>query len=218
MVKFGGTRKRRSKHLAGGFQFDERVAAPAAPDGARWRVGVNVPWTVSWTGEQHFDLQISDDFPGLIDLVQTQRPGEGLPKFAAMHVTRHRLGMAQHLCHVCGRRTLARDRYIFPIESGGFVTMPDESQRYAGNVPPVHLACARRAARLCPHLRKSFAEPVAFPNEESRLMQRTDVVPGMEKLAKSLPPGLRVVFTCYRLHGARFTSRVARMRRLAGSE
>ena len=34
----------------------------------------------------------------------------------------------------------------------------------------------------------------------------------MEELAKTLPPGLKVVFTCYRLYGSRFTRRVERLR------
>jgi ferredoxin len=178
----------------------------------KWRIGGNVPWSVSWTGEEKFDLVESVDFPGLVDLVQVERPKEGSPKFAALHVSRHRLGMVNHLCHVCGRRTLKYDRYLFPVQSGGFVTMSDESTRYAGNVPPVHSRCAERAARLCPHLSHAFAEKVAFPAEETRLMPRLDVVEGMEELAKTLPKGLKVVFSCFRLHGPAFTRKVQAMR------
>jgi len=177
-----------------------------------WSIGANVPWSVSWTGEQSFSLQPSQNFPGLMDLVQIQRPGAGEPKFAAQHVTRHRLGMVKHFCHVCGEPTKIHDRYIFPIQSGGFLTMPDNSTRYAGNVPPVHLACAKRAQRLCPHLTSTLAQPIPFPSENSKILPRTDVVAGMEELAKTLPPGLKVVFTCYRLYGSRFTRRVERLR------
>lgn len=181
--------------------------------GAAWRIGQNVPWSVSWTGESGFTLQPSRDFPGLVDLVQEENPGVGAPVFAVVHVTRQRLGMVDHLCHVCGKPTPKGDRYIFPVQSGGFVGMADGSKRYGGNVPPVHLACARKAGRLCPHLSGSFAEPVAYPNDESRLVQRTDVVPGMEALAKTLPAGLEIVFSCYRLFSPRFSRRVERMRR-----
>lgn len=196
-----------------------RFAAGDAPEdlytelrAGGWVVGKNVPWSVSWTGEQSYELQLSTDFPGLVDLVQAARPGAGEPKFAALHITRHRLGMARHLCHVCGKTTPKRDRYIFPKESGGFVIMPDETSRYAGNVPPVHLACARQAQKLCPHLRHAFATPVAFPAEPSLLIQRTDAMPGMEALARQLPPQLKIVFTCYRLYGPRFTEHVAQLR------
>jgi hypothetical protein len=177
-----------------------------------WRIGENVPWTVAWTGEERFNLAPSAHFPGLTDLVQAQCPGVGTPKFAAMHVTRHRMGMADHVCHVCGKPTLKRDRYIFPVQSGGFVIMPDESERYAGNVPPVHLRCAKRAQKLCPHLSHTYADPVPYPAEESRLMQRTDVIPGMEDIAKNLPKNLKIVFTCYRLYGPRFTASVQKRR------
>ena len=180
-----------------------------------WVIGKNVPWLVSWTDEQSYDLQLSKDFPGLVDLVQVDRPGTGAPRFAAMHISRHRLGMVKHLCHVCGKPTARRDRYIFPKESGGFVIMPDESTRYAGNVPPVHLSCARRAQKLCPHLSRAFAEPVAYPSEESFLIERTDPVPGMEDLAQTLPAQLKIVFICYRLYGPRFTKHVEQLRQQA---
>jgi hypothetical protein len=178
----------------------------------KWRVGETVPWTVSWTGEQHFELKLSDDFPGLVDLVQAERPGEGTPKFAALHVTRHRTAMVQHLCHVCGRPTKPGDRFIFPVQTGNFVTLPDESMRFAGNVPPVHRACGQRARELCPHLSHEMAVPVAFPAEPSRLIQRTDPVPGMEEVAKAMPPNLKIVYTCYRLFGPRFSAKIAVLR------
>jgi hypothetical protein len=44
-------------------------------------------------------------------------------------------------------------------------------------------------------------------------VQRTDVVPGMEALAKTLPPWIEVVFTCYRLYGPRFSAHVIKLRR-----
>jgi hypothetical protein len=189
------------------------AAGAAGTSSSKWIVGLNVPWTVAWTNEDSFSLHNSEDFPGLVDLVQIQRPGIGSPRFSTQHITRHRMGMANHLCHVCGKPTPKHDRFIFPVHSGGFVIMPDESTRYAGNVPPVHLVCAKRAQQLCPHLSHSFARPLPFPTETTRLMQRTDIVPGMEAVAKTLPPGLKVVFTCYRLYGPRFTKHIKRLRR-----
>ncbi len=167
---------------------------------------------MSWTGEQTFDLRPSRDFPGLTELVQEQKPGVGAPVFGFVHVTRQRLAMVGHLCHVCGRPTSRRDRWLFPVETGGFVTHTDGEIRYGGNVPPVHLACARKAQRLCPRLSNSDARPVAFPDDAGRLVQRTDVVPGMEALARTLPTGVEVVFSCYRLFGKDFTKRVQRLR------
>jgi hypothetical protein len=184
----------------------------AAPEPV-WRVGESVPWSVAWSEEQSFRLQRSTLFPGMTEVTQAERPGVGRPLFAAVHVDRQRRGMAGHLCHVCGEPTPPRDRWIFPVASGGMVTMDDGSERYGGNVPPVHIACAQRAQRQCPHLRKAMARPVACPADEGRLIWRTDVVPGMEALARSLPPGLEVVFSCYRLYGEAFSRKVARLRR-----
>ena len=90
--------------------------------------------------------------------------------------------------------------------------MPDETLRYAGNIPPLHLACAKRAQRLCPHLSSAYSQPIQMPSEDARLLPRTDVPPGMQELAKTLPPGLRVVFSCYRLYSAGFTSKVEKFR------
>jgi hypothetical protein len=194
--------------LTGGLTFDETAAAPIK---GGWRVGENVPWTVSWTAEQQFDLGISQHFPGCVDLVQSERPGRGAPRFRALHVSRHRLGMTELLCHVCGNPTAKRDRYLFPVQSGGMAIMPDETLRYAGTVPPVHRNCAERAASLCPHLKGAFALPVAYPAEPSRLMPRTDVVPGMENVARNLPSQFKIAFSCYRLFGPKFTAQVQRL-------
>jgi len=175
-------------------------------------VGGNVPWSVAWTSEQIFNLKPSVDFPGLMDLVQTQSPGEGTPKFNQMHVTRHRAGMAQHMCHVCGKRTHRTDRYIFPVQSGAILPVANTTARYVGNVPPVHLACAKKAQALCPHLIDMAADPVAYPSEESTLVPRMDVVPGMEDLAKTLPRGMKIVYSCCRVFGPKFTRRVEILR------
>jgi len=178
-----------------------------------WRVGESVPWSVAWSGEQEFRLQPSATFPGMIEVSQAERPGVGVPVFGAVHVDRQRRGLAGHLCHVCGEPTEPRDRWIFPAASGGMVDMGDGTERYGCNVAPVHGACARRAQRQCPHLKAAFARPVACPADEGRLIWRTDIVPGMEKLAQSFPPGVEPVVACYRLYGEAFSRKVARLRR-----
>lgn len=180
-----------------------------------WKIGETVPWSVSWTGEDTYELHPSQAFPGRADLVQASHPGLGTPRFAAVHLTRQRQGMLGQLCHVCGRRTLARDRYIFPVESGGFVAVGD-TMRYAGTVPPVHLACGRKARRLCPHLGHALAEPVAFPSEPTTLVPHPGVPAGMEALAATLPPGLPIVYSCLRIYGPRFSRQVERWRKDRG--
>ncbi len=182
---------------------------------SRWVIGETVPWSVSWTGEDSYDLAASANFPGYADLMQAQAPGQGVPKFAAVHVTRQRIGMLGQLCHVCGRRTLARDRYLFPVESGGFVAVGDR-MRYAGTVPPVHLSCARRARALCPHLGHALAEPVMFPPDEGQVVPHPGVPAGMEELAARLPAGVRVAYSCLRVYGPRFSRTVERLRKARG--
>jgi len=171
-----------------------------------------VPWSVAWSAEQSFRLQPSRDFPGMVELDQVQARGQGEPCFAAIHVTRQRRGMIELLCHVCGKPTTPDDRYIFPVASGGLVTLLDGTRQYGCNVPPMHHACAHRAAETCPHLAKVREQPLRCSEDEGRLIHRTDVTPGLEGLVGSLPPGVEVVFSCYRLYGAAFTAEVTRAR------
>ena len=177
-------------------------------DGPDWIVGETVPWTVAWTGEGAYAVRPSSDFPGLQEVVQLERHGDGAPLFASMHVTRHRRAMFGHLCHVCGKPTPEGDRYLFPLESGGMVDLGDGTLRYGGSVPPVHGRCAGLARGRCPHLRGFAGVLAPFPQDQGRMIWRTDVVPGMEAVARSLPPGQAVILTCYRLHEQPFTDLV----------
>jgi hypothetical protein len=88
------------------------------------------------------------------------------------------------------------------------VTLLDGTQQYGCNVAPLHRACAMRAANDCPHLAKLHERPLRCPADEGRLIHRTDVTPGLEQLAETLPPGLEVIFSCYRLYDYAFTRQV----------
>ena len=167
-----------------------------------------IPWSVAWSGEQAFRLQRSLDFPGLIELDQKEAPGEGEPLFASIHITRHRRGMVDLLCHVCGKPTAPGERYIFPTASGGLVTLHDGSQQYGCNVPPMHRACTVRALHACPHLAKVSEPALRCGRDDGRLIHRTDITPGLEAIVGKLPPNLEVVFSCYRLYGPAFTAKV----------
>jgi len=173
-----------------------------------WVIGETVPWSAAWSGETAFALTPSVDFPGMTEVCQIERPGVGEPQFAAVHVTRQRRGLAQNLCHVCGGATRAGERWMFPVASGGFVTLHDGTVGYGCNVPPMHRACAFKAAAQCPHLDRLAEQPFRSPTEEGRLIRRTDVVPGMEALAASHPPGREIVYSCYRLFGPAFAEAV----------
>jgi hypothetical protein len=113
----------------------------------------DAPWSAAWTSEQSFSLSPSTDFPGLLQLDQAQSRGVGEPIFGAMNATRLRRAMVDLLCHVCGKRTEWRDRYIFPVASGGLVALQDGSEQYRCTGParcaPIMPAltwgrCARR--------------------------------------------------------------------------
>jgi len=194
-------------------RISARPAAPSCWEGegglAEWRIGETLPWSVAWTGEQAFRVQPSQDFPGLLELDQRQAPGAGEPIFAAVHVTRQRRGMVDLLCHVCGKPTLPDDRWVFPVASGGLVTLHDGAIGWGCNVPPLHRACAELAHAQCPHLSRLDDAPLRCdPADAGRLIHRTDVVPGMEAIAATLPNDQPVVFSCYRLYGAAFTAAV----------
>lgn len=170
------------------------------------------PWSAAWSGEQSFSVDPSADFPGFLELNQKQAPGTGEPLFGAMNATRLRRGIVDLLCHVCGKPTDRHDRYIFPVASGGLVTLLDGSQQYGCNVPPMHRACAVRARHACPHLSKVSEPPLRCGRDEGRLIHRTDVTPGLEAIAKTLPQGVDVVLSCYRLYGDEFTAKVVAAR------
>lgn len=171
------------------------------------------PWSAAWSGEQSFSVDPSTDFPGVLELNQKQALGTGEPLFGAMNATRLRRGMIDLLCHVCGKPTTRQDRYIFPVASGGLVTLQDGSQQYGCNVPPMHRACAVRASHACPHLAKVSEPPLRCTRDEGRLIPRTDVTPGLEAVARTLPPGVDVVLSCYRLYGDEFTAKVVAARK-----
>ena len=97
---------------------------------------------------------------------------------------------------------------MFPVASGGFVTLHDGSVGWGCNVPPLHRDCATVAAMRCPHLNRLVETPRPWPSEEGRLIYRTDVAPGMEALAATFPAGLEVIYSCYRLFSPDVAERV----------
>jgi hypothetical protein len=177
-----------------------------------WRIGETVPWVAPWTGEGEFELAPSSNFPGRMELVQISCPGAGVPVLDGMHVMRQREGLVRHLCHVCGRPTPRHDRWLFPTVTGHFTPMKDGSLRYASHLPPTHLACARRAQLLCPHLRAAAAQPLRFPDKPGEIACETNAPPKMAEVARSLPPGIKVIFSYYRVHTAAFSRQVTRVR------
>jgi hypothetical protein len=172
------------------------------PTATIWRIGENLPWTASWTAEAAFRLEPSTAFPGLRELIQREAPGEGEPQFQGMNLMRQRRGIVGHLCQVCGEATPPDDRWLFPTVTGAFIKT-GAGARYATHMPPTHAACAERARRLCPHLRATLAEPLAFPRDVGRLAPETSLPASLSHLAGRLPDG-GVVFSYFRVFGQGF--------------
>lgn len=185
---------------------DETKATPG------WRIGDTVPWVVPWTGETQFQLKLSEAFPAHYEVTQVSAPGQGAPVMGGMHLERQRAGVERWLCHVCGEPTPRFDRWMFPTVGGTLVRLGNDEVRYANNLPPLHRACAEHAARVCPHLSRSRARAVSFPNEDGEIQAEMNAPPGMARVAQSLPGGLRPIYSYFRVFGAAFSRTVATLR------
>lgn len=175
-----------------------------------WRIGETLPWAAPWSGEAVFDLAPSPQFPGLLDLVQREAPGEGEAQLTGMNLMRQRRGVVQFLCHVCGRPTPPDDRFLFPVVTGTFLKARGRTH-YVSHMPPTHGACAARAQRLCPHLRAALAQPVAFPRDVGVLAPETGLPDSLAYLTDRLP-AKGVAYSYFRVFGEGFTRVVRRLR------
>ena len=160
----------------------------------QWRIGENLPWTAPWSGEGEFRLAPSATFPEVFgELVQREAQGEGEPQFQGMNLMRQRRGVVGHLCQVCGEPTPPTDRWLFPdrhrrLHQGR--RRPTLRQPHATR-PTQPAPSARRG--LCPHLRASLAEPVAFPRDVGFLAPETSLPNSLAHLAGQLPDGVVVL-------------------------
>lgn len=115
-----------------------------------------VPWNASWSAELDYEIRPCRWAGGQLALWQPHRPGQGVPIFAKPHNVRQRQSIIKMLCTVCGRPTLASDRWWFGLghfREGYFMTTES----------PVHHACAELAQTVCPHLRKLKPDLEPFP-------------------------------------------------------
>jgi hypothetical protein len=145
---------------------------------SRLKVGVDVPWVVSWTEEAMTGAAPCPTVDGELALGQVERPGYGFPLYSKNHVRRQRASMRDMLCPMCGEPTVAGDRWTVlakrrtagELRATGFrAAVPDELKDDrlmldAGTIAPLHRACADRSLSLCPHLKANPAtELMAFP-------------------------------------------------------
>lgn len=133
---------------------------------SKLKVGIDVPWVTSWSGEEMLGVGPCASVDGELALLQAERPGQGKPQYSKNHLRRQRETVGRMLCPMCGAATAAGDRWIQTaryLQAGelrarglGAELPPDvgDAARVlnAGAIAPSHLACAERALAHCPHL------------------------------------------------------------------
>jgi len=147
------------------------------------KVGVDVPWVTSWTGEPVLGVRPCPSVNGALAIVQASKAGHGKPLYSQNHAVRQRLTVRDMLCPMCGQPTTPEDRYTqvaHPFTAGSLraagrgraLPAEIEDDRVlvdAGAIAPLHKACSTRSLRYCPHLK-------ADPDIDVRLFPRSWVV------------------------------------------
>ena len=176
-----------------------------------WRIGVNIPWVVPWSAEETFSFRKSPHFPGLLELTQAERPGEGRPAASGMNIMRQRRGVVEFRCHVCGELTTPDDRFLFPVVTGAFLKIRG-GVRYVSHLPPTHGDCAARAQTLCPHLRSRYAQPIAFPQDKGFVAPERSLPENLRHIVAQVGAPGPLAYGYYRIFGEGFTRVVRRLR------
>jgi hypothetical protein len=131
------------------------------------KVGVDVPWVTSWTGEVVLGVRPCASVGGALAIVQADDAGIGKPLYSQNHAVRQRLSVNQMLCPMCGRPTTADDRWTqvaHPVAAGTLrqgrqveglpaEVADDQILIDAGAIAPLHRACVDRSLKYCPHLK-----------------------------------------------------------------
>jgi hypothetical protein len=146
---------------------------------SRLKVGVDVPWVTSWSGEDLLGVGPCPEVGGRLGIRQVECAGYGRPQYSRNHLRRQRESTVRMLCPMCGEPTEAGDRWTQTgrlIAAGALrrsglaaVTPPGaEDERVlldCGAIPPLHRTCAERSRDQCPHLiAHATPELLAFPD------------------------------------------------------
>jgi hypothetical protein len=114
-----------------------------------------VPFTVSWTGEDHHFIDYCK-FARTRALCMDHAPGVGKPQFSKPHSNRQRQVIAEGLCDLCGRSlknrtkvSLSHAAYRSNAAAGGTGILQVE--------PLLHRQCAIESLRFCPALKRDIA-------------------------------------------------------------
>lgn len=117
--------------------------------------GVPVPFTVSWSAEEPFRVDICA-FTGRRAICQAVAPGEGKPRFGAPHSQRQREAIARDLCDTCGRplrnRTKVSLSHARPRLNGA------EGPAILQVEPLLHRECAALSMQHCPSLKRDIRD------------------------------------------------------------
>nr|WP_157529495.1 hypothetical protein [Kibdelosporangium sp. MJ126-NF4] len=81
------------------------------------------------------------------------RPRQGKPNFGVVHPLRQRRAMLRLLCQVCGSPATRSDNGILWLLKDHRDDWPNWPADMAVTEPPICMACAKVASRLCPALR-----------------------------------------------------------------
>lgn len=177
---------------------------------SRLKPGVDVPWVTTWSQERVAGVAPCPEARGRLAIQQEDKPGFGRPIYSENHLVRQRASVARMLCPMCGAATAEGDRWSLTAtaETAGSLRarglshlLPPEAADAqfvlnAGAIAPLHLACAERSSKECPHLLGMTKKALLpFPSRwwvtplsvEARSTDPRDV------LAAKPPPPIRVV-------------------------
>ena len=157
------------------------------------KVGHDVPWVTSWTGEAIVGVGPCPSVRGRLAIGQIQDAGCGKPQYSKNHMVRQRLSVVRMLCPMCGEPTAPGDRWteVAKLVAAGVLRSrgiaiataidSDTVLLDAGSIAPLHRRCVDRSLLHCPHLRASpDVRVMKFPETWSviPLLVETDAVDG----------------------------------------
>lgn len=130
------------------------------------RLDYPVPYIAAWSGERLPMPRVIQVGDGIALAGQPRdttrvswkpwalRPGAGRPEYGTVHGPRQRRALRKRLCQVCGGPADQNEQgWLWLLEDHRAEGERGWPEGEVTTHPPVCLACAPVAARLCPHLR-----------------------------------------------------------------